>query len=211
MNATAIIERFELQVDDLTELSTTEELALLNEKYQDALAERPWNFLKVSAADTLDISDPSIFLPDDFAFLSPNYLSTDNNVSEDLTSAPYVVFVGTNYRPYKIINYSDRRQYRDQDGYAYVDLANGRIVFTKQPTTAETYEYDYIKLAPELAATDTPLIPTRFLSILWLDMAIDDDIIQKSEKARSYASENKAKRDAKMMDMKFWDSQFQMN
>lgn len=46
MLASEIIAKFELYVDDSTELSTQEELDLLNKVYQKVADDRPWEILK---------------------------------------------------------------------------------------------------------------------------------------------------------------------
>lgn len=59
--------------------------------------------------------------------------------------------------------------------------------------------------------SSTPLIPNRFRKMLWFAMAADDDIIQKSPKAKSYAAENRAKYQDTMEKMAHWDSEQYLN
>ena len=72
MTAEEIIARFNLQVDDSSELSSTEELALLNQCYREIQNDRSWEWLKTEETATTSISVPYIALPSDFRTLSPN-------------------------------------------------------------------------------------------------------------------------------------------
>lgn len=211
MNGEAIISKFELYVDDATELSSTEELALMNEKARDIYADRPWEFLKRPATGTLSTSLPYVALPADFDYMVANAAYTENFAMSESGQAPVVVFVGTDYKPYRVVNWSDRRQYREQNGIAYLDLPNLRLHFAKQPTSAEPYEFDYIHAPDDIALNTEPLFPVQFQPLLYLAMAIDDDIIQRFEKARSYAGENAAKYQAMFRRMALWNAQFSMN
>lgn len=205
MTAQNIInEIFQVYVDDTSELSAIEELALLNRIYKRLCRQRSWVILKTSATGTISQSGTIYYitLPTDFGFLAGNNQTDDND-------SPKVIFVGSNYVPYKVINFSDRRQHRDSDGYAYVDLANNRIVFTGNPTAnGTTYEFDYIKIPADLAVGDSPVFPSDFHPVIGWGMAVDSYIIQLFDKARSYAAENQIKYNDGFKDMCLWDSQF---
>jgi hypothetical protein len=211
MTASDIITKFETQVDDTSELSSTQELDLLNKVYQQVCNDRPWEFLKTSATGTLSTSVPYVSLPADFGYITENNQSTFNNDDVRNNAAPKVVWVGSNYRPYQVVNWSDRRQYLNHDGYCYVDIPNARLIFTLQPTTADTYEFDYIKVATALSLSDTPLVPVRFQDMLYHGMAVDNDIILKFPKAQSYAEENQAKYDGYVRSMGYWNSNLIIN
>ena len=62
MTAQEIIAAFELKVDDSTELSTSEELALLNRVYQLVCDERPWEILKKKRLVPCQQRQPSMHL-----------------------------------------------------------------------------------------------------------------------------------------------------
>ena len=198
MIASDIILRFELQTDDSTDLSSDEELSLLNKVYTKICADRPWEFLKKEGTGSTSTTLPYVALPSDFQYvLSNNILENDNIAS---------VFVGTDFSPYKIISWSDRRNYRNQDGYAYIDLPNSRLVFTLQPTASKTIEFDYVSTPPTLTLSDTPLIPDRFQDMIYHGMMIEDTIIQQSDKAKSYAPENQSKYKSYFDDMCYWNA-----
>ena len=174
-----IIARFNLQVDDSSQLSSDEELALANEVYVDIANDRPWEWLKTAYTGTSSISVPYIALPSDFKEILPN----KDNVA--------VVFVGTDYSEYKVIPFSSRRDYRDQDGFCYLDIANSRLYFTLQPTTAKAIEYDYIKRPATLTTGTAPLVTTdQFGNLIAYGMASKFNPIEQSEKASSYQKEN---------------------
>lgn len=210
--ASEIITAFELQVNDVTELSSSEELALLNRIYQRVCAQQPWEFLKKQASGTIltDAIGSYIAIPSDFAFFAPNHQYTENFTSLDGGMVPSVIFTGSNYTPWQIVNFSDRRQYRNRSGYAYLDLANGKIYFCLAPTDT-TYEFDYIKVPPLLALSDYPLFPGQFHDMLTFGMASDNDILQLSPKATSYKLENETKYQQYFLDMQYYNAQLQMN
>ena len=74
-DAQTIIKRFELYVDDGTELSTSEELDLLNKIYREVWTDRPWESSKKPFSGV--INGTTINLPDDFAYICENARYTD--------------------------------------------------------------------------------------------------------------------------------------
>lgn len=213
MTSSEIINKFELQVSDVTELSTAEELYILNRVYNKVMSSRPWEILKTPYSGTMSGSGTDgmyITLPSDFAFFSQNAQYTNNTISYQGNESPVVIFVGSNRTPYYVVNYSDRVQYLGKTGYAYLDIANNKIVFTGTPVS-NTYLFDYIKVPATLGSTDEPLIPERFQDILVYGMAVEDTILQLSNKAESYAPENQAKYDSMLVDLAYWNSQLILN
>jgi hypothetical protein len=211
MLASEAITQFELQVNDVTELSTSEELIVLNRIYQRVCDDRPWEFLKTSATGTMSGSGVDgyyITVPSDFAYFYENYNWTDNSYSTQLNRTPKVIFVGTTKTPYSIINYSDRQQYLGSTGYAYVDWGNSKIYFTGTPVST-TYSMDYIKTPATLIADSTILIPERFCPILIYGMSTENEIIQLSDKAKSYAQENLDLYNEYLGKLALWDSRLQ--
>ena len=92
MDAQKIITRFQLYVDDGTELSTSEELDLLNKIYREVWTDRPWEFSKKSFSGV--INGTTISLPTDFAYACENARYTDidqNNYVRN--SVPKIVWV----------------------------------------------------------------------------------------------------------------------
>lgn len=199
MVGSELIAKFNLFTEDSTELSASEELALLNSKYLYLCSLKSYEFLKKSATGTTSTTVPYITMPADFSHFA------ENNDDED-EGPRKVIYVGTAYRPYKIIKFAERRNYRDQDGYAYLDVANSRIYFTKQPTSAETYEFDYISVPAALTLSTSPIFPERFQDVLPYMMAVDSFLIQQYPKVQSYAPENQSKANDILASMDLWNA-----
>lgn len=198
--------RFEQYLDDTSELSSSEELNLAQKVYDDICNATEWEILKKTASGTLSTTLPYVTLPTDFNHICSNAEHTDNTISYQGNSAPKVVFVGTNNQQYRLINWSDRRQYENSDGYCYVDIVNGRLYFTKQPSSSQSYSFDYIYVPTALTLTTSIIFPERFNSLIYHGMAVDGYIIQQFDKAKSYAKENQIKYDNKLEEMKLWNA-----
>lgn len=199
MIGSLIIEKFRLQVDDQTELSSDEELSLLNDVYQETIFDRPWSILKTTVSGS--IVNNEITLPADFAYLYANRNYAGNGTESQLP----VIFIGDNYQPVHIINFDQRRQYRTSKNYAYVDMANNKLVFTMTPDFL-TYEFDYIKFPPALTLATSPVFPERFHNKFVFDMAIKDSIIQMSDKAADMVASNRSESLRYKTAMDMWDS-----
>lgn len=202
-----IIQNFELEVNDITELSTAEELMILNRIYA-RICQAPFEFLKKTASGSIltDSTSSYITLPSDFQYFYENAGFTENNIEYQGNVKPKVIFVGTTLNPYKVINFSDRRQYKDQDNYAYIDYADNKVRFTKTPS-ATTYEFDYIKIPTTLIAGADPIFPERFDDLIVYGMAGENEILQRSDKARSYRKEYIDRYNSRMSDIKWWNAQ----
>jgi len=209
MTATQIISLFELLVDDSTELSTTEELALLNRVYLSVASDRAWKILQKEASGTM-ASTTTITLPSDFEFFVENYNYTDNSFSSQINQKPCVVFLNAN-TPYYIVNWADRRQYTNSNGVCWLDLANSVIKFPYTQSSGVTYSFDYKYTPAELTAGTSPVFPARFHEMLAYAMAVDDAFIQQYPKNSSYAPENMSKFQDKLTSMRYWDSNLNMN
>lgn len=196
------ITKFELYMDDTTELSSQEESDLYDKVLDAIYRNRPWEILKTSYTATQSTSLAYIDLPANFAFFVQNHNYSEINADAD---GP-VVFVGSAYTPYKIVSWSDRRQYRNRDGFCYVDIANMRLYFTVQPATAQSIEFDYYGLPTHLGLTESPVFPEDFHDTIYHGMCIEDNIIQQSDKAKSYAAENKTLYDNGIKDIAFWNA-----
>lgn len=200
MIGTDIIARFNLQVDDSSELSSTEELALANEIYTDIANDRQWEWLKTTATGTTSISVPYVALPADFKELSQN----KENRS--------VIFVGTDYSEYEVVPFSSRRDYRDQDGFCYIDVPNQRLYFTLQPTSTKAIEYDYIKRPAALTTATAPLVTTdQFGKLIAYGMAAKFNPIEQTDKSSSYRQENQIEYTRILSDIQMEDSNIKLS
>lgn len=202
MTGTEIITGFELQVDDLTELSTVEELSLANKVYHKIAMDRDWEILKKQHTDTQSTTVPYIALPSDFAYLTQNA----NHTNRSYYGERPVVFVGTNYQPYEVVSWSDRTSVRTDSNKCYIDIANSRLYFTVQPTVANAVYFDYMSVPADIEAGTSPVFPARFHKIFQHGMAVEDFVLQLSDKAKSYAPENKAMYESYLDDMAMWNA-----
>lgn len=205
-----IIDTFELLVGDTTELSSAEELSLAEKIYRKVLSNRPWEFLKKEFSGTTT-GATTVTLPTDFAYLADNYNYTDNTIETVQRSRPCVVFVGTNYQPYRVVNWSDRRQYRNNSNVCWIDIVNGNLEFSVAPASGQTVSFDYIYNPAALTTSSAPVFPSTYYDIIAYGMAVDDMAMQLFDKARSYAKENELKYQSYLADMAYYNSQLQMN
>lgn len=198
MNTANIIDRYNLQNDDASELSTDEELALAQEVYDDICNERPWEWLKSTFTDVTSTTLPYIALPANFREFSQN------------KNGEIVVFVGNDYSEYKVIPFSSRRDYRNKSGFCYVDVVNSRLYFTLQPTSVMNIEFDYIRYAPSLTLSTEPLVTTdQFGNLIAYGMAVKFSNIEQADKASgvsSYQSENRVQYNNILSDLRLQDS-----
>lgn len=192
-----IIKRFNLQVDDSSELSSNESLALANEVYQDIQNDRSWEWLKTEFTGVTSTIVPYIALPSDFKSLAIN---KDNET---------IVFVGDTFEEYKVIGFSERRDYRDSTGYCYIDVANNRLVFTKQPDEVKSVEFDYIVIAPALLFSTSPLFK-GFDNIISYGMAAKFNPIELTDKSASYQKENQIEYYKLLSDMRMEDANIKL-
>lgn len=205
-----IIDTFELLVGDTTELSSDEELALAEKIYRKVLSNRPWEFLKKEFIGATT-GATTVTLPADFAYLVDNYNYTDNTIETVQRARPCVVFVGTAYNPYRVVNWSDRRQYRNNSDVCWVNIVSGTLEFAVAPATGQTVSFDYIYNPDALTTATAPVFPSTYYDIIAYGMAVDDMAMQLFDKARSYARENELKYQSYLADMAYYNSQLQMN
>jgi len=202
MTKAEIITKFNLFMDDTSELSSVEESDLFDKVYRRINSDRPWEGTKQEATTTTSTTVPYVDLEDNFLFLTANYNYTENNFEAGMP----VVFRGSNFSPYKVVSWSDRRRYRDNEGVAYIDVANSRLYFTKQPTSVEPVEYDYHGQATALTDTDSPWFPAEYHDVIYHFMCVESFIIQQSPKAKSYMMENIKMGEDILERMQWWNS-----
>lgn len=212
MTGAEIIAQFEQYVDDLTELSTTQELILVNKIYHKICDLRPWEFLKKEKTGTMTTTT-TIAFPDDFSHLLENFNYTDNSISTEINSKPCVVFISSNggstYNPFRVVNWSDRRQYVNTNGVCYIDYAASVITFPYAQSSGALYNFDYKSVPTNLTTGTSPVFPDRFQHAIYHGMAVDDMIIQLFDKARSYAKENQGAYKDYVDSMALWNANLQ--
>jgi hypothetical protein len=212
LTAQDIITKFELYTSDMTELSSAEELDLVNKIYKQILADMAWEFLKKEHTATVVAGATSVALPSDFS-----YVISNNQSSEVGNDEPYakVVFVFTGSNPtspqaYPVVNWDDRRAYRNLSGYCWVDMQSNTLKFSDPnglPSGVTSVEFDYIYDPDDLALADSPVFPAKFHDMIFHGMVVDDNIIQLSDKARAYSAENQGRYLSILSSMRWWNSE----
>lgn len=203
MTKDEIITKAKLYLDDTSELSDDEFSDLFDKFYRIFNSSHTWEGTKAEGTGTTSTTVPYISLASTFLYLTAN----NNHTDASYEAGRPVVFRGTTYKPYQVVSWSDRRAYRDQEGYAYIDFGNLRLYFTKQPTVAEAVEYDYHTQKAALTGSDSPWFPEEYHDWLYHRMVSDDFMIQQSDKAKSYAKENRAAAEEIMNNAKWQNSQ----
>jgi len=202
MTKAEIITKFNLYMDDTSELSSQEESDLFDKVYRKINAMMPWEYTKSEGSGTTSTSVAYISLPSDFLFLTQNANHTTSNYEAEFP----VIYRGSDYTEYEVISWSDRRQYRNSNK-AYVDYPNSRLYFTKTPTVAESVEFDYHASQTALTSGQSPSFPEQFHDAIYHYMCADSFTIQQSDKAKSYAKENWSNAEDIINEMKYWNSQ----
>lgn len=202
MTKQQIIDKFFLYLDDMSELSTSEASDLFDKQYRKINSDRPWEGTKKEFTGT--VSGESVALPDDFLYLTENNNYTD---FVEYAGRP-VVFVGTTPRPFQVVSFSDRRQYRNKTNVCWVDVGAGELRFSS-PTNGPI-EYDYHSSMPVLGNNDSPWFPAEFHDIIYHAMCIDDFIINQSEKAKSYQEEHTVQYNDYLQRLAYWNSRLVM-
>ena len=193
-----IISRYNLQVDDASELSSDEELALANEVYNTICNDRPWEWLKRTYTGVTSTTLAYVALPSDFKELSPNSYNKS------------VVFVGTDRSEYIVVPLSSRRDYYNTDGYCYIDIPNQRLYFMKQPTEVKDIEYDYVSYPTALTTATSPLFNSRYHEMVSYGMAAKFSNIDQEDKAKSYKNDNKQVYNDFMFDLRTEDANIKL-
>jgi hypothetical protein len=196
MITSAIIDNFEVYVDDGTELSSGEELNLANKIYRQVCNYRPWEWLKKPISGSIVAGE--ITLPTDF-----NYIPS--NVQSDGSKG---IYLGSNLDYCPMVSFSERRGRKDN--VCYIDPSDSKIKFIITPTET-TYEMDYIKVPADLTLATSPIFPSQFHDIIYHGMATDDYMIQQFDKARSYKNENEAKYTSILKDMSYANAMLNSN
>jgi len=207
MTASELIAKFELYVGDTTELSTQEELDLVNKIYLRCASDRAWEILKKEATGTMTTTT-TITLPSDFEYILESYNYTDNSKETQLGAKPAMVYVGD--LTFQVVNWSDRRQYTNNNNVCYVDQVNSVLKFPVAQSASATYSFDYRFTPAALTAGTSPVFPARFHDVIYHGMCVDDMAIQLFDKARSNTDFNQAMYNKYLTDMAFWNANLSM-
>mgnify|MGYP003403231190 CR=1 FL=1 len=176
-----IIKQFEVYVDDLTELSTDEEYALLNKVLRTIYANRSWEFLRKNGSVVFNEANSGP-LPNDFLSLMENYSESETDLADSVR-----IFVGST--PYNVISMANI-SYNQFKPVFYIDIVNRKLKCTQNIGVGTVAKFDYKYLPAKVKTTDSAnaeaiVLPEIVRHYLPQIMAIDDDIIQKTEGGRS--------------------------
>lgn len=189
-----IISKFELYTDDTTELSTEEEQALALQKTREIVGDSVWQFMRTKFAGTLVNGECDI--PTDFGRLMPNY-------SEDETNyIPNKVVVWVGGSPYDVRPMGARNF--NGSNFFYIDYPRRKLVGVG--ILSGTFECDYQPIPDSVLD-----IPVDYRMVIVWAMLIDDEIIQKVEKARSNLNEHAESYRQVLGRMRKWDNSFLLN
>ncbi len=197
-----IIDRFELYTDDTTDLSSDEELILANDKLRLIFMEQPWEFLRRKKAGNIE-SDGKITPPSDFDELMENY-SEDPSVGEPITK---VVYVGR--APFLVVPMGQRNA-NNYSNVCWIDPTDGKINFAQNPGVGAAYEYDYKTSPDDITVATSPKLPPEYHPMVVFSMLIDEEIIKKSEKARSSMQDNAVQYQRYLKNLKLRDARFKL-
>ena len=202
MTKAQIITKAQLYLDDTSELSDQEFSDLFDKMYNKVNASHTWEGTKAEHSTTTD-GTVNVTLPTDFLYLTANHNYTDASYE----AGRPVVFLGANYSPINIVSWSDRRQYRDNNNYAWIDFPNSNLVFGKAPASGQAVEFDYHGQKAALASDESPWFPAEYHDVIYHMMVSDDYMIQQSPKGKSYRNENMQAAENLLNDLKWWNSQ----
>lgn len=197
-----IIDRFELYTDDTTDLSSDEELILANDKLRLIYMEQPWEFLRRKKTGTVE-SDGKITTPTDFDEFLENF-TDDPATGEAVMKVVYV-----NRSPYLVVPMGQR----NASGFSnvcWIDPSDGKINFAQSPGAGGSYEYDYKTSPDDITVSTSPKLPAEYHPMIVFSMLIDEDIIKKSEKARSNMQDNAVQYQRYMKNLKLRDARFKL-
>ncbi len=197
-----IIDRFELYTDDTTDLSSDEELILANDKLRLVYMEQPWEFLRRKKTGNVE-GDGKITLPTDFDEFLENF-TDDPAVGEAIMKVVYV-----NRSPYLVVPMGQRNA-NSFSNICWIDPSDGKINFAQSPGAGASYEYDYKTSPDDITVATSPKLPAEYHPMIVFSMLIDEEIIKKSEKARSSMQDNFVQYQRYLKNLKLRDARFKL-
>lgn len=177
-----ILDHFHTLTDDDTTLSQDEELVLANKAYRKILRAAPWEFLKSPYSAVQSASVPYVALPADFR----RFVTEQGRTS---------LYVGDANSDLALVPASRSTHYANQSGFAYLDMRNARLVFTRQPLQADAVSGWYIYRPADLGPDDEPVFDEDYHYAIAHAMVSDYYISDQTPKGRTYYEENEAKFD----------------
>jgi hypothetical protein len=196
-----IINKFETYTDDTTNLSTEDELSVLNNKLTLIYEEQAWEFLRKVASGSIGVSN-KIYLPNDFNEFMENYDLEGNGVAEK------VVIVGI--EPFLVIPQSQRNN-APYPRVCWINSADNSIEFSVGGLANQNYSFDYKYIPVELKLNTVSALPSGYDEMMpILQMLMDEEVISKSEKARSNMQYNSMQYQKYLTNLKLKDAKIKL-
>jgi hypothetical protein len=92
----------------------------------------------------------------------------------------------------------------------WIDPSDGKINFAQNPGVGASYEYDYKTSPDDITVSTSPKLPAEYHPMIVFSMLIDEDIIKKSEKARSNMQDNAVQYQRYLKNLKLRDARFKL-
>ena len=192
MTGQELIDKFHNYVSD--ELDSDFELQLVNDAKNAVETELQLEITKkVDSAGTTTAGQTSTTarsLPSDFFLPLPIYVGT-----EPITPIPF----------------EQQQFYKDSTGRYWIDLANDQYRLTGTQGSAQTIYFFYQFETPDIAVGTSPVWPTRFHSLIPLEMARLYWQIDQGEKNRAWTLEYQAEYMRWKRLMIDWDHKLKLN
>jgi hypothetical protein len=192
MTGQQIIDKFHNYVSD--ELDSTFELQLVNDAKNAVETELQLEItrkLSTSGSTTAgQTHTTSRALPNDF-FL------------------PLTIYVGT--QAYTPVPFERQQFYRDSAGYYWIDVANSVYYLSGIQGSAQTIYFYYQYATTDLSVSTSPVWPTRFHSLIPLEMARIYWQIDQGEKNRAWTLEYNAEYTRWKHLLQDWDHKLKLN
>ena len=192
MNGQAIIDKFELLIGD--SLDPDFSLQLVNDAKNSIETE-----LQLEITKKLNSSGATV---------AGQTYTTSESLPSDFLS-PLAIRVGTQ-RVYPI-PFEGQIDYRDINGYYWIDLANDVYYLTGTQGSANTIYFFYQRETDDLTVSTSPVWPTRFHSLIPYEMARKYFAIDAGEKGRSWLPEMQAFYMELKRQIIDWDSKLKLN
>lgn len=122
---------------------------------------------------------------------------------------PLTIYVGT--APYTPVPFEHQQFYRDETGHYWIDLANDVYYLSGTQGSAQTIYFYYQRETDDLSTSTSPIWPTRFHSIIPLEMARIYWQIDQGEKNRAWTLEYQADYLRWKRLLQDWDAKLKLN
>ena len=195
MNTQQIIDDFDKNTDEMSELSAEQKLALAESKYRDVLNDRDWEFLR-QVADVA-VASGEIAIPSDFRNFAEN----------NDTGYRFGFWIGDTFYP--IVNMQDRRTHT---GLSYYDHANSKIVLDEGLNlNGQAASFDYFYKPDVLTVSTSPVFNSDYHKIISYLMSAEHYPIDQSENARNQRDTYNDLAEDAIEDLQYEDDQIKEN